>query len=68
MNTEAERRALTRFEERTRELGLHPDRSDLLVVFAGWRRLQIQLARVRRYLASDHQQPESDQSRADGNR
>ena len=47
MTADEHRRALARFEERTRELGLTLDRSDLLALFAGWQGLREQLARIR---------------------
>jgi len=68
MRPNDEHGALARFEERTRELGLHPDRSDLLVLLAGWQGLQSQLARVRRCLASELPPVKADQARPDGRR
>jgi len=67
MTTNKERSALARFEERTRELELHPDRSDLLVLFAGWQGLQTQLARIRHYLAARREEAQ-DRKTDDGHR
>ena len=61
-------RALSHFEERTRELGIDLAQSDLIAVFRGWVGLQSQLGRVRQYLAGEVLSADKGEKSTDGHR